>query len=294
MFMYYLKEALSSLNRSKFSSFIITISLCISIALITISIFLILISGRIEDKLMSKIEVNVFLNDSLTAPQISGLRNHFEALDHVASVEYISKEDAAKIFEQETGEQFNHVLLGNPLPNSFKLGFDRSVNKAVINRIVSRIRSFNGVDEIIYDYNQLLTILNIVDSGKFIIYTLALLFTMISLFLLYSNNKFYLNSRAIHFNTMKLVGAKLSIIRRPMIIRGMMLGLIASIICFVIGNSVMMTVKRLFVEFRDLDNFYYFNIIIFILGLLLGGLGSGLFVKKVTLSVDFKRNKLEQ
>ncbi len=294
MFMYYLKEALTSLNRSKFSSFIITISLSLSIALITISMFLILVSGRIEDKLMSKIEVNVFLNDSLRAPQISGLKINFERLDHVSSVEYISKEDAAKIFEQETGEQFNHVLLGNPLPNSFKLGFDRSINKDLINRIVSRIRSFEGVDEIIYDYNQLLTILNIVDSGKFIIYTLTILFTMISLFLIYSNNRFYLNSRAVHFNTMKLVGAKLSIIRRPMIIRGMLLGLVASLICFVIGNTIMITVNRLFVEFRYLENFYYFNIIIFILGLLLGGLGSGLFVKKVTLSVDFKKHKFEQ
>lgn len=291
--MYYLKEALSSLNRSKFSAFIITISLCISISLITISIFLILISGRIENKLMSKIEINVFLNDSLTSAQTSGLKSKLANLGHVGSVKFIGKEQAAKIFEKETGEQFNHVLLSNPLPNSFKIGFDSAVNTESINIIVTQIRSFNGIDEIIYDFNQLLTILNIVNSGKFIIYILSILFAMISLFLIYSNNRFYLNSRAVHFNTMKLVGAKLSLIRRPMIIRGLLLGLIASLVCAMVGNVLIMTIKQLFDEFRYIDNFYYFNIIIFILGLLLGGLGSGLFVKKVTLSIDFKKKKFE-
>jgi len=293
MFMYYLKEALSSLNRSKFSSFIITVSLCISITLITVSIFLILISGRIEDKLMSKIEINVFLNDSLTSAQTSVLKSKLTNLDHVGSVIFIDREEAAKIFEKETGEQFNHVLLSNPLPNSFKIGFNPSINKEKINNVVTQIRSLNGVDEIIYDYNQLLTILNIVNSGKFMIYILSILFTMISLFLIYSNNKFYLNSRAVHFNTMKLVGAKLSLIRMPMIIRGLLLGFIASIACAIIGNVVIMTIKELFAEFRYIDNFYYFNFIIFALGLLLGGLGSGLFVKKVTLSIDFKKKKFE-
>jgi cell division transport system permease protein len=173
------------------------------------------------------------------------------------------------------------------------MGFTPAINKESLNIIVNQIRAFNGIDEIIYDYNQLLTILNIVNSGKLIIYILSILFTMISLFLIYSNNRFYLNSRAVHFNTMKLVGAKLSLIRRPMIIRGLLLGFIASLICAIVGNALIIGIKQMFDEFRYIDNFYYFNIIIFILGLLLGGLGSGLFVKTVTLSIDFKKKKFE-
>jgi cell division protein FtsX len=92
---------------------------------------------------------------------------------------------------------------------------------------------------------------------------------------------------------MKLVGAKLSLIRRPMIIRGLLLGFIAALIVAVGGNAAMITIKQLFGEVTYLDNFYYFNIIVFILGLLLGGLGTGLFVKQVTLSVDFKKKKIE-
>ena len=78
-----------------------------------------------------------------------------------------------------------------------------------------------------------------------------------------------------------------------MIIRGLLLGFIASLVCAIVGNAIIIGINQLFGEFRYIDNFYYFNIIIFTLGLLLGGLGSGLFVKKVTLSIDFKKKNFE-
>src|SRR5690606_24922655 len=60
------------------------------------------------------------------------------------------------------------------------------------------------------------------------ILALTLMILIVSLYLVYSTVKLIINSRSEEFETMKLVGAKLSTIKLPIILNGILIGLLAA------------------------------------------------------------------
>ncbi len=88
------------------------------------------------------------------------------------------------------------------------------------------------------------------------------------------------------YNTMKLVGAKLSTIKVPLLIYGLIVGLAASLICTVLFYSLIIALKNYYPTFQ-FDNYIIFiNLSFVILGIILGPIGVGLFAKKLSLKIE--------
>ena len=152
--------------------------------------------------------------------------------------------------------------------------------------MIEEFKIIKGVDEVIYDYNLTFTILEFLKSMKIIIFLVTILFVSIAIYLLYSTSKLILNNKIEQYKTMKLVGARLSTIKIPLLIYGFLVGGIASLICvgmfytlFVVFNYYYPTIQ--------FDNYFNFiNLGFIILGFVLGPIGVGLFAKKLSLKID--------
>lgn len=282
MLQFYISESFRIIMRAKLASFISIITMSISIALVMVSFSLFFLSNRIESSLKNKIKVNVFIEDSVTSSEIVDIKNKILKTNVVHKATFISKEEAYQSFIQSTGNDFKKILKLNPLPQSYLLSFKKSVDKKQIENLVHEIIKIKGVEAVDYDYNLTFKILDYISSMKIGVFLLAVLFATLSFYLLFSISKLIIAQRMSQYTTMKLVGAKLSTIKVPLLLTGLFLGFVASLICIVIFSTI-----YIFANSFRFDNYIYFiNFVFVLLGVIMGPIGIGFYTKKLSLKID--------
>lgn len=229
-FGYVIKEAISGFRKSKFSSFA-------SIFVLFISLFAIgsfVVAGynlnRLIKAIKEKIEIEVFLKDGLSNSQIDSLRRKIISMDEVERVVFISKDEAAKIFEEEFGENIFNILDFNPLPASFKIKLKENYRTTQgVENLVRKLRRFPEFEEVRYR-KALLSIL----ERRFKILTQSFLLSgvllaLISILLVINTIRLTIQAKRKLINTMQLVGATRGFIMSPFLIQGFLQGLIAGL-----------------------------------------------------------------
>ncbi len=283
---YYFSETFNSFRRAKFSSLIIIITTAVAISLSAFSIMIVLLSNSFQEEVKSRVDMNLFLKDSLSVSRVDSIRNFLKQDNIIAGVSYLSKEEAEENFIKETGEDFRAVLESNPLPASFVINFKPNlVNENNFESLVERYKNINGVADILFDYGTVLQILKFLKSIRNFIYAGAFLMICLSIYLVYSNNKLQLNARKELFDTMKLVGANVFTIKFPLILYGIFVGIIASLLCMGLYMITLNLIRRIYEDFKITDWLIMFNFVILILGISFGLIGSLLATRNINLKV---------
>jgi len=287
MLLYYLKETFSSLFKSKLASLLIIFTTTIAIVFVSLSAGLIVFSKVINDHLKDNIEISLFVADTVTNSQISKIGQQIDENIYVASKKYVSKKEAMRQMKEKTGQDFSTVLDANPLPAMFQIKLvPDSVTVINIDPIIETLRKIKGIDDIVYDYSLTLKILNFINESKKVIYGIAIFLVLLSIYLVYSNNRLLLSTRLTQYNTMKLVGAKLRTIKIPIILNGIVMGIISSIICLGLYFVAMKFISRIYISKYIESEHYYIIGLISLLGIVFGFLGSYLSTLKVTLKLS--------
>lgn len=229
----YIQESFRSFGRAKLSFLMSLFMTCISVLLVLASLVLIKFSGMLEKRIKDKVAVNVFLKEGISEENLTLLKEKIEKLSYVKSSSFVSREEAEKAFLKETGEDFKEVLEYNPLPESFVLRLkDEYVTPDSLNKISRRLGSLAGIDEVVYESQTIYEALNSLKALKKYVFSAALVLVLISFYIVYSTNRLVVNSKRLQMETMKLVGARLSLVRLPIVINGVMIGLLASCVSF--------------------------------------------------------------
>jgi len=280
---YVLKEGFSGFNRAKLSMFAAIFTICVSLLLLSFFAILFLNANSVVTSLREKVEMEAFLNEQLSSDKITEVKGMVEMLEGIREVHYVSKEEAAKIFHEEFGEDIYKVLNFNPLPASLKIflkdGYKTAKQAAVIS---NQVKSIKGVDDVIYR-KQLLEMLD-QRAMLFLWITLGVgIFITISSIILVANTiRLAIYSKRKIIQTMKLIGATRGFIRTPFLLEGFLQGLVGgaitagTIFALVTYVEPWLTVSLSeFVHVRP----YYYGIIIGI-GCGLGLLGSMISVRR--------------
>ena len=165
MITFWFKEAFKSIGRAKSSFILSLISTSISVLLIVSSIILVRLSNRFQTNLKEKLNINIFLKDSVSKNTIDNIGKILNSKEYINSVKFIDKNEAAENFIKDTGEDFRKILDYNPLPVSYSITLKEDyVKKESIDKIVSELTKINGVDEIVYQYKFANKVLSFIDS----------------------------------------------------------------------------------------------------------------------------------
>jgi cell division transport system permease protein len=287
MILFLLSEALKSILRSK-ASFILTVfSLTVSVMLIISSIFSIQTSEYLETRIKKIVKVNLFLEDSVQTQSIGNLEKKLRAKPYVSQITYISKEEAVDIFIEETGEDFSDILDYNPLPASFVVTIKKEFsNPDSLEHIISDLSLFNGVDEVVFKNRFVYRLLNFLNSIKNYLIVITCCVFLIALYLVYTTIKLIMNSKSREFETMKLVGSRLSTIKIPVLLNGLFAGIFASVICtavfyFVIGY---LDLFKAILYILESNRIIYLSVLIFT-GPLLGIAVTYFTLRKLSLKI---------
>ena len=287
MFFFYIAEALRSIKSAKSSFILTTISLTISALLILFSYIALQLSNYYSSSLKSSIKINVFIKESFTQNEQEIMMGELLNKIYSDSVEFISKDIAAEQFIKETGEDFRKILDYNPLPASFVVKISETyANSDSLNFIIKDLSSLESVDEVVFKEGFIYKLLNYIDTVKVYLFLLTFLVSIVALYLVYATIRLIVNSRMVDFETMKLVGAKLSTIKIPVIFNGLLAGIISGVFSYMI----FLFFRKQLVVFEALEMIFIRNmseylLIMFMTGPVLVFIVSVVTLRKVSLKI---------
>jgi cell division transport system permease protein len=278
---YTLRESLSGFTRTKLSSTISIITICISLLLLGVFAAISIHASRFIDMIRNKVELEAFLQEPITGQQISDLAQAIVECEGVEQAVFISKEDAAEIFKQEFGENINTVLNFNPLPPSFKITLLPEYRTAAnAQALYEKLLGLKSIQSVVYRK----TLLELIDRRTVLVNRLTLglgALISISAILLVSNTiRLAIYAKRKLIRTMELVGATRLFIRLPFlmegIIQGLVGGFIAATILYVTMEYGLQLISTEVREYIWLDPPFYGLVIL--AGAALGLVGSAISV----------------
>ena len=275
MILFYLKETLRIFSRSSFATIITITITTIAVLLTTVSFFLVFGANTLSDRIKSSIEINVYLEDSLGQQELHHIEDQIRLMPGVLSVEFISKAEAVKRFVSETGEDFRKVIEENPLPSSLVVKFQPDpLDERNIDQYSDQFKKIDGVEDVVYDYKTVMRILNLLKSFRSIIYVLSVTLLLLSVYLVYSNNKIQMFGNRSLYLTMDLVGAQTSTMKIPIILNGLLIGIISSLFTLLFYNLTLILLTKVFNNINFINKVQFVNFLIPVIGISLGFIGS--------------------
>lgn len=285
-----IRDAFKSVVRN-FSLSLASIS-CISITLIIVALSVI-ISANVNNfgKLIKEeVTIVVFVKNEVDEAGINTIKAKLDQIDNISDIVYISKDELKKqMMESDKGfeiamKDWNDE--NNPLKNNFKIKVKELEKIDETNR---QIKNIEGVDTTDYGeemVNNFLKTLKFLEKGV-IVAVIALV--IVTVFLIINTIKLTIFSRKREISIMRLVGASNFTIKMPFVVEGMVLGLMGSIV------PILIVIYGYFVFYENYDGklmsslfqlvkpapfVYMISLVIILLGIVVGMLGSYRAVRK--------------
>lgn len=270
----------------------------VTLALFVVGLFglLVIYSQQLEKQVRENIRLQVYLKSNLTENQRLQIENkllsqQFTSKQSRKAVTYVSKEQAAKNFIAETGEDFIKFIGENPLKDAYLVTIDPSYHtKAQLEKIKTDIQKMNGVFQVYYVEGLIESVNdNVVKIGFFLGGLIVVL--LITVVLLINNTlRLALFSQRFLIRSMQLVGAKNWFIQRPFMFRaagyGLLSGVIASFLMWIMSDYARNRIIDLNLLHRE-DQFYILLGLLILIGVIVAVVSTFFSIRKyLKMSLD--------
>ena len=216
---------------SIFSTAFITpaISTTLMLLLLGTNVFFVLMAHNLSDYVRENINLSILISDELNAGEIKKLQGDFTQAPYVKTIRYISKEEALRDATRTMGADPREFLGYNPFTASFEINILADyANAQSMDEIVRGIKKKAAVVDVIYQRDLIESVNHNIQKLSVVLLVIAALFLYISFALINNTVRLAIFSKRFLINTMKLVGAKWSFIRRPFMLSGATLGLLSA------------------------------------------------------------------
>lgn len=227
-------------------------AMAIMIITLTIILFSVIVNATFSNtvqQITNKIDVSLFLKDSVSPAQTQMLVKQLKALPSVKSVQYLSKDQALQSYEQQNAG--NTQLLqaidetNNPLPATINIKptdlneidqIRAFVEKPSVAALQSDPASDSGdrreaIDKITHATN----ILRRVGVAA------VAIFAVISVLIIFNTIQMAIFNRRDELQIMRLLGASTWFIRGPFVVESVIYGVLSAIISVLIINAIFVT-----------------------------------------------------
>lgn len=266
-------------------SAVISSTMVIALAVLLLGIYLTISinSVKLLKLIRDKVEIDAYLHDSMTPADISKLTSSIKTVGGVKNVTFISKEEAAKIFQEEFGQDILEVFDYNPLPPSLKINlYDEYKTIDRIEKIKLELQKNPEISDIVYAQKNLEIIERNSQSLVFLNLSLLVIITFSSIFLIGNTVRLMIVAKKDTIEIMKLIGATKEVIRTPFIMEGFFQGLVGSLLAVILLQVFLgyfyATYTNNDFNFSIMDTKFLILLVIF--GTMLGTLGSAISIRR--------------
>ena len=221
-------------RRLRSSYFSVVVSIALVLFLVGLLGLMVLKASQLSAHFKEKVTLTVFLNDNIRNHDLETLKAELSRAEYAKEVRYISKEEAAKIYSEDIGEDFVTFLGENPLKNAIDISLKSEyVTPEQMEEIEKQLTIRSIVAEVSYDKPLIELLTKNISRLSFWMLLFSALFTLIAVVLINSSIRLSVYSKRFTLKTMQMVGATKGFIRRPFIWKSVQLGIVGALVAIV-------------------------------------------------------------
>ncbi len=290
---FFFAEAWRSIRANAAVSVAATVTVLIAVFILGAFIPSFLYVQSTVDSQKEKVDIDAFISDSATVPQVEGLRTQLVALQsngEIREFTYVSKDDAlTELRGRLKDPSILEELPSNPLPAKFNI---KPTDPDNAQGIIDQISDSPAIDpELGISYgketaDKLLSVARFIQWAGLGLITILL---VASILLIGNTIRLSIFARRREVEVMKLVGATNWFIRWPFVIEGIICGLVGAILSVALLWAVKVGVVDQWIQDADSAltrdqattiGFPLLGLILILSGGLVGALGSGITLRR--------------
>lgn len=294
------KTGVTNFWRNGFVSLSSLVVMFITLFMIASLIFMSAILKFSLNEIKDKVDINVYFTTSATEADIFSLKKTVESLGEVASVTYISRDEALVNFRERHKDDSRTLealdeLVDNPLTASLSIKAKEPSQYEGIAKFFNdgelSVGNSNPIIEKVNYYQNKVVIdklTKITDAANTMGFWLAIIFLLISVVITFNTIRLAIFISKDEISVMRLVGASDRYVKGPFVVSGILYGVVSAFLVIVLFFALTYWAGNLSKNFfigLDLFDFYLKNfgqifLIVFGSGIGLGAISSYLAVKK--------------
>ncbi|MDL2233407.1 permease-like cell division protein FtsX [Ruminococcaceae bacterium OttesenSCG-928-L11] len=295
-FVFLLRQGTRNVFSNKLMSFASIGVLIACFLLIGSAVLFTLDINRMADYIGDQNEVVVFLEDDLSQEDIEVVDLEIRQMDNILERRFYTKEENLRLLSEKLGETPEDLLTDpeqdNPLVASYELRIKDPANFA---ETITLLEGIEGVLRVDGSAEVAKTLVAIRQTVFYAGTGIVVILVVVSVAIITNTIKLTVFSRRKEINIMKYVGATDGFIRFPFVVEGMLIGIVAAAVSFLIlGLGYTYLLQYLWEHYQSdfILGFFLANAVEFKeiavyvfggfagLGCVLGMISSGFFVRK--------------
>ncbi len=224
-------------------SSVISISLVLLLA--GVSGLLAVNAKSVSDYFRENIKLSVIFEDIASEEEATAVYQNVVKQRYVRESEYISREQGTEEMKEILGDDFLDVFEYNPIPISLDIFLHAQYTEPDSLKIIEKeLAQMPLVREVVYQESLVKVINENMEQAGYVAAVLIALLLFISFVLINNTVRLNLYSKRFVIYTMKLVGAKRSFIRKPLLSKGALQGFISGLISAIMLAGMVWVIKR--------------------------------------------------
>jgi cell division transport system permease protein len=275
--------------RNGFVSLSSVLVMTITLSVITIIILSQAVLNFSLSQLQDKVDVTVFFTVGASESEILGIQSQLQQLPEVASVDYISADQALENFRERHSTDYLTLqaleeLDENPLGATLNI---QAIEASEYEQIANFLESGDAlasnqkviIDKVNYFQNKLVIdrLISITEGAKRLGVGIIIVLVLISVIITFNTLRLNIYIAREEIGVMRVVGAENHYIRGPFMIEGMIYGIVSAFITMLIFYPITLWLGANMSDFLGINlNTYYFSnffqlfVITAVFGMLLG------------------------
>ena len=215
------------------------VSVSLVLCLIGIECVLLLSAGALVTRMRENMTVTAVLSLDADSAQCARLETILKGSESCSRYKYVSKEQALQEHITSLGEDPSQFLGYNPLSASYEIHPTEAYsNPDSLQVLADKLNALPYVAEVIYPRDLADLMSSNVHQFSLILFIVALALLLVSMVLIVNTIRLQIYAKRFIINTMTLVGATSWVIRRPFVLRNMLMGCISGLVALVILSGV--------------------------------------------------------
>ena len=218
-------------RKGKSAYFVPTISISLVLIVVGMLVFILLNARAVSDQVKRNIGFAVIVKDNTNEVEIKRVQKILDTQPYVYTSKYITKEQAAKSFKKEMGEDFERILGANPLLPSIEIKLNPAyANNDSLAMIEKGLARFDIIHEVYYQKSMIESINENIRRITIIFLIVGAVLVLISFTLIRNMIHLAVYSQRLLIKTMQLVGATPFFICKPFVYGSMWRGFFGALI----------------------------------------------------------------
>lgn len=226
------QEAVVSLSRAK-GTLLLSIA-TISVAFAMLGAFRVVSSTvtRVAETWTQSAEMSIYLDDVVSEPERTAIRQKLEAEPGVAEVIFVTKEEALARFGAEFPElgDVTASLEANPFPAAFEVRLTESGMAGGAQALATTVTTLPGVADVRYDQRWLARLIAVLTALRTAGWVAALALILGAATTVVAVVRLSFEARRDEIGIMALVGAPVAFIRGPFVMEGAIQGALGALV----------------------------------------------------------------